>query len=49
VRTLRRLVRGWASNVIAELNRYKQSVVAKYSVLECESENRILEAHEICR
>jgi hypothetical protein len=24
-------------------------VVAEYSVLECESENRILEAHEICR
>jgi hypothetical protein len=49
VRTFRRLVRGWASNVIAELNRYKQSVAAKYNVLECESDSRVLEADEICR
>jgi hypothetical protein len=35
--------------VIAELNRYKQSVAAKYNVLECESDSRVLEADEIYR
>jgi hypothetical protein len=31
VRVLRRTVRGWASNVVAELNKHKQEVAAEYN------------------
>jgi hypothetical protein len=46
VRTLRRLVRGWANNVVAELNRHKQSVAAEYNALDLETESRILDNEE---
>jgi hypothetical protein len=44
-----RLARGWANNVIAELNKYKQAVAAEYNLLDIESENRTLDRSEIDR
>jgi hypothetical protein len=32
--TLRRMVRGWANNVVAELNKHKHAVVVEYNVLD---------------
>jgi hypothetical protein len=49
VRSFRKLIRGWASNVIAELNKYKQTVVAEFNFLDFEAENRMLERDEIVR
>jgi hypothetical protein len=46
VRTVRRLVRGWADNVVAGLNRHKQTIVAEYNMLDMESENRSLDEEE---
>jgi hypothetical protein len=46
VRTLRRLVRGWANNVVTELNRHKQSIAAEYNALDLETESRILDNEE---
>jgi hypothetical protein len=46
VRNLCRLVRGWAANVIAELNKHKQAVAAEYNALDLESESRPLNAQE---
>jgi hypothetical protein len=46
VRVLRRILRGWASNVIAELNKHKQEVAAEYNWLDEESEKRILDDNE---
>jgi hypothetical protein len=37
VRYFRRLVRGWEANVIAELNKHKQSVAAEYNLLDLEA------------
>jgi hypothetical protein len=34
VRTFRRLVRGWATNVVAELNKQKSSLVEEYNRLD---------------
>jgi hypothetical protein len=48
VRTLRRLVRGWADNVVVELNKHKQEVPAKYNMLDAESKDRNLDDGE-CR
>jgi hypothetical protein len=44
IRNFHRLVRGWATNVIAELNKHKQVVTAEYNLLDLESENRSLDA-----
>jgi hypothetical protein len=46
VRVLRRTVRGWDSNVVAELNKHKQEVAAEYNWLDQESEKRILDDNE---
>jgi hypothetical protein len=46
VRTLRRLVRGWADHVVAELNRHKQTIAVEYNMLDMESENRSLDEEE---
>jgi RNA:NAD 2'-phosphotransferase (TPT1/KptA family) len=46
VRVLRRILRGWASNVIAELNKHKQEVAAEYNWLDEEYEKRILDDNE---
>jgi hypothetical protein len=46
VRTFRRMVRSWASNVVAELNREKQAVSVEFNWLDTESENRIMDDHE---
>jgi hypothetical protein len=42
-------VRGWASNVIVEMNKYKQSATAEYSMLDKETEFMSLEGKERCR
>jgi hypothetical protein len=46
VRTLRILVRGWADNVVAELNKHKQEVVAEYNLLDAEVGDRSLSGEE---
>jgi hypothetical protein len=46
VRTLRRLVRGWADNVVVELNKHKQEVHAEYNLLDAESKDRNLDDGE---
>jgi hypothetical protein len=46
VRVFRRLVRGWATNVVAELNKTKQVVAAEYNCLDLEVERRELEVEE---
>jgi hypothetical protein len=46
VRTLRRLVRGWADNVVAELNRHKQTIAVEYNMGDIESECRSLDEEE---
>jgi hypothetical protein len=35
------MVRGWANNVVAEMNKYKQIVAAEFNYLDFESENRM--------
>jgi hypothetical protein len=42
IRTLRRMIRGWASNVVAELNKYKSEVATEYNILDSEEDSRIL-------
>lgn len=46
IRTLRRLVRGWAANVTAALNREKKDIANEYSILDIESESRVLSSQE---
>jgi hypothetical protein len=46
VRVFRRLVRGWAANVVAELNKTKQVVAVEYNCLDLEAESRELEVEE---
>jgi hypothetical protein len=46
VRTLKRLVRGWADNVVIEVNRNKQTVAVEYNLLDLESESRVLKEVE---
>jgi hypothetical protein len=46
IRLFRRLVGGWAANVIAELNRHKQEVAAEFNCLDLEAEERELEDFE---
>jgi hypothetical protein len=38
VRTFRRLVIGWARNVVAELNRHKQVVATEFHCLDMDAE-----------
>jgi hypothetical protein len=45
----RRLVKGWANNVIAEMNKYKQAIAAEFNFLDMEAESRILENEENLR
>jgi hypothetical protein len=49
IRTFRRLVRGWASNVVVEMNKTKHAVAAEYNLLDCEAENSVLESCEVDR
>jgi hypothetical protein len=49
VRVFRRLAKGWAANVIADMNRQKQSIMAEFNWLDIESENRVLDAREKAR
>jgi hypothetical protein len=44
-----RMVRGWASNVVAELNKKKQVVAAAYDLLDSEVELRVLDKGEMDR
>jgi hypothetical protein len=43
------MVRGWANNVVAEMNKYKQIVAAEFNYLDFESENRMLDRNERLR
>jgi hypothetical protein len=43
------MVRGWANNVVAELNKYKHAVVAEYNMLDEEEDNRLLDNSEKMR
>jgi hypothetical protein len=45
----KRLVRGWASSVTAELNKHKQKVAAEYNMLDIEAGSRPLDDHEHVR
>lgn len=47
IRTLRRIVRGWAANEVAELNRTKASLSRDFTRLEGISEVRILSTEEL--
>jgi hypothetical protein len=47
VRTLRRMVRGWAANEVANLNRNKASLIEKFRKLEDIMETRSLEPIEM--
>lgn len=49
IRAFRRLVRWWANNVIAEMNKYKQVVVAEFNFLDFEVENRSSDKDERLR
>lgn len=49
IRTFRRIVRGWAANVVAELNKSKKDIADEYNILDLESENRNLSREEIER
>jgi hypothetical protein len=49
IRRFRRLVRGWANNVIAEVNKYKNMVVSELNFLDFEAENRCLDEDERLR
>jgi hypothetical protein len=46
IRVLRRMMRGWANNVVAELNKYKHVVAAEYNLLDEEEDNRMLDITE---
>jgi hypothetical protein len=45
IRTLRKIVRGWANNLITELNKHKHAVATEYNCLD-EEENRMLDESE---
>jgi hypothetical protein len=45
----RRLARGWAANVIVELNKHKQATVAESNALDLEAKNKILDENEKSR
>jgi hypothetical protein len=47
IRSFRRRVRGWAANVVAELNREKQAIAAELNWLDMEPEKRPLEVDEL--
>jgi hypothetical protein len=49
VGTFRRMVRGWTVNVIAELNKQKQSMAVEYNWLDLEVENREMDIREKAR
>lgn len=49
MRTLRRLVRGWAMNGVAKLNKPKVELALEYNNLDMESESRDLTASELER
>jgi hypothetical protein len=46
VRVFRRISRGSATNVIAEINKQKQAILAEYNCLDLESESRVLDESE---
>jgi hypothetical protein len=43
------LARGWAANVIVELNKHKQATVAESNALDLEAKNKILDENEKSR
>jgi hypothetical protein len=43
------MVRGWANNVVAELNKHKQAVVSEYNWLDEENDHRSLCENERSR
>jgi hypothetical protein len=49
VRSFRRVVRGWANNVVAEMNKYKRIVAVEFNHLDLEAENKMLDRDERLR
>jgi hypothetical protein len=47
IRSLRKVIRGWAANVVAELNREKQTVAGEFNWLDMEAEQRPLDEDEL--
>jgi hypothetical protein len=43
---MKRMIRGWAANVMVELNREKQTVAAEFNWLDMEAEQRPLDDDE---
>jgi hypothetical protein len=43
------VVRGWANNAVAEMNKHKQIVAAEFNHLDLEAENRMLDRDERLR
>jgi hypothetical protein len=44
---LRKVIRGWTANVVAELNREKQTVAGEFNWLDMEAEQRPLDEDEL--
>lgn len=49
IRVLRKSIRGWASNVVAEMNRHKSMITEEFNKLDLEAETRILSDDEKSR
>ena len=49
IRTLRRLVRGWAANEVASMNKEKAELALEYNDLKKEMESRVLSEQELSR
>jgi hypothetical protein len=43
------VVRGWANNVVAEMNKYKRIVAVEFNHLDLEAENKMLDRDERLR
>jgi hypothetical protein len=43
VRLFRKLAKGWATNVVAEMNRHKQEITAEYTCLDLEADTKRLD------
>jgi hypothetical protein len=49
IRSLRKVIRGWATNVVAELNREKKFVAVEFNWLDMDAEHRPLNEDELTK
>jgi hypothetical protein len=49
IRTSRKLARGWAANVTAELIKHKKVIAYEYNILDMKSKSRVLDDSEKLR